>query len=316
MQLLGGVKAQIKADARAGQRLQRRARGGPRRGQARPQRGGQGAGRSNAVRVARRRARGVESHQVASDGGARRGDAIDGRRGAGGAAPPVAGATANYLQSLVETAHARRPRRDAALAGPSALPAGTLSAGSAARPTALGFFLAGAQGRRDPAAELDATLRAFLAATPRGDEHAAVPLPGALGLAADARWASTRRGPRLRACPNFETWRTGISAEAVTLVYATAYLNSPASMYGHTFLRLSRSTGEGNPLLDYAVNFAADVDTENGLLYAMKGVAGRLPGPLLRDALLREGPGVLQHGEPGSVGVRAHAVAPRRSRAW
>ena len=39
-------------------------------------------------------------------------------------------------------------------------------------------------------------------------------------------------------CPLLDTWRTGISAEAATLVYATAYLNSPASMYGHTFLRL------------------------------------------------------------------------------
>ena len=76
----------------------------------------------------------------------------------------------------------------------------------------------------------------------------------------------------------FETWRTGISAEAVTLVYATAYLNSPASMYGHTFLRLSRATGDGNPLLDYVMNFAADVDTENGLLYALKGVTGGFAG--------------------------------------
>jgi len=31
-------------------------------------------------------------------------------------------------------------------------------------------------------------------------------------------------------------------------------------------------------LLDYVVNFAADVDTENGLLYAAKGLAGGFPG--------------------------------------
>ena len=79
-------------------------------------------------------------------------------------------------------------------------------------------------------------------------------------------------------CPLLDTWRTGISAEAVTLVYATAYLNGPASMYGHTFLRLSRATGEGNPLLDYAVNFAADADTKNGLLYAFLGLTGGFAG--------------------------------------
>jgi hypothetical protein len=49
-------------------------------------------------------------------------------------------------------------------------------------------------------------------------------------------------------------------------------------MYGHTFLRLTRATGEGNPLLDYAVNFAADVNTKNGLVYAVRGLSGGFPG--------------------------------------
>ena len=74
-------------------------------------------------------------------------------------------------------------------------------------------------------------------------------------------------------------------------------------MYGHTFLTLSRATGEGNPLLDYVVNFAADADTDNGLVYASAGLTGGFAGRFLRHALLRQGPGVLQHGEPGPVGV-------------
>ena len=49
-------------------------------------------------------------------------------------------------------------------------------------------------------------------------------------------------------------------------------------MYGHTFLRLSRATGEGNPLLDYIVNFAADVTTTNGFVYALKGTTGGFAG--------------------------------------
>jgi Domain of unknown function (DUF4105) len=158
----------------------------------------------------------------------------------------------------------------------------------------LNFFLAGARGRTDPAAELDATLAAFFAppvSDPQNPEaqHPQCRFPARyawlkrelgvdpqetridIGVAIQARLVDQR-------CPLLDTWRTGIAAEAVTLVYATAYLNSPASMYGHTFLRLSRATGEGNPLLDYAVNFAADVNTRNGLVYAVRGLTGGFPG--------------------------------------
>lgn len=141
----------------------------------------------------------------------------------------------------------------------------------------LGFFLAGPRGRRDPEAELEASLRALVAPEPRDESHAQCHFPARWDWLKRALSIDPARAPD-RACPAFESWRTGISAEKVTLVYATAYLNSPASMYGHTFLRLARATGEGNPLLDYVVNYAADVDTDNGLVYAFKGVAGLFPG--------------------------------------
>lgn len=54
-----------------------------------------------------------------------------------------------------------------------------------------------------------------------------VPLPGAFRLA-----AGTTRVRRAR----FQTWRAVKNPQGMTLVYAWAYLNSPASMYGHTML--------------------------------------------------------------------------------
>jgi hypothetical protein len=143
----------------------------------------------------------------------------------------------------------------------------------------LSFFLAGKRGRTDPDAELEATLTALFqtpAAAPETEQpQCRFPartawLRGELGL--------DERALPARPCPAYQVWRDTMAAQAVTLVYATAYLNSPASLYGHTFLRLSRATGEGNPLLDYAVNFAADVDTTNGFVYAIKGVSGGFPG--------------------------------------
>jgi hypothetical protein len=155
----------------------------------------------------------------------------------------------------------------------------------------LGFFFAGETGKTDPAAELAATLAAFFqpaVADPTNPltmhpqcrfparyawlkHELAIENPGEGGAPAASRLVD-------QPCPLLDTWRTGISAEAVTLAYATAFLNSPASMYGHTFLRVSRATGEGNPLLDYVVNFAADVDTKNGLVYAARGLTGGFPG--------------------------------------
>ncbi|MES1207352.1 MAG: DUF4105 domain-containing protein, partial [Pseudomonadota bacterium] len=141
----------------------------------------------------------------------------------------------------------------------------------------LGFFLAGAAGQRDPDAELAASLRAFFARLPADDGHAQCRFPARWDWLQRTLGIDPARAPH-PTCRDYDFWRTGISPQAATLVYATAYINSPASMYGHTFLRLSRATGEGNPLLDYIVNFAADVDTENGVLYALKGLTGGFPG--------------------------------------
>ncbi|MEO5769999.1 MAG: DUF4105 domain-containing protein, partial [Polyangia bacterium] len=164
-----------------------------------------------------------------------------------------------------------------------------------------GFFLAGAPGRTSPDAELEASVRALFApAVASGGKPVVVLAPGLLGPGVDTsaapdlahaqcrfplrwQWLKAELAPGAGGswdvpCPTFETWRQGMSAQAVTLVYASAFMNSPASMYGHTFFRLSRATGEGNPLLDYVVNFAADVNTTNGLVYAVRGVSGGFRG--------------------------------------
>ncbi len=144
----------------------------------------------------------------------------------------------------------------------------------------LGFFFAGKVGKTNPAAELEATIAALLRPAVRDPTNPETMHPQCLFPARYA-WIKRELGATAfvdQPCPLLDAWRTGISAEAATLIYATAYLNSPASMYGHTFLRLSRSTGEGNPLLDYAVNFAADADTTNALAYAIRGVTGGFDG--------------------------------------
>jgi len=62
----------------------------------------------------------------------------------------------------------------------------------------------------------------------------------------------------------------------VTLVFASAYINSPASAFGHTFLRFDKDLN--TPLLSYAVNYSAKTSEEKGFSYAYKGLFGGYEG--------------------------------------
>ncbi len=77
------------------------------------------------------------------------------------------------------------------------------------------------------------------------------------------------------ACVDYEEWRQAIGARSATLIFAGAYVNNPASMFGHTFLRLDRSErGHGSNLTSYAINYAAQPWTTNALIYTTLGLTG------------------------------------------
>lgn len=68
-----------------------------------------------------------------------------------------------------------------------------------------------------------------------------------------------------------------IDGQSVAMVFASGYVNSPASMFGHTFLRIdSRLT---SPLLSFAVNYAARTDpSDGGIAFTAKGMFGGYQG--------------------------------------
>jgi hypothetical protein len=77
-------------------------------------------------------------------------------------------------------------------------------------------------------------------------------------------------------CKDLDTFIKSVNAKHVTLVFPSAHINSPASMYGHTFLRLTED--KNTPLLSNAVNYAAQTDESNGFLFAYKGIFGGYKG--------------------------------------
>lgn len=137
------------------------------------------------------------------------------------------------------------------------------------------FFLS-KRGRVDPEAELEATLRAFFEPqNPRDpDAHALCRFP--------ARFVFLRASlgivPPAARCPALSRFTTRLHARSVTFVYTTNFLANPASMFGHTFVRFGKSPRAPASLDDTTLEFTADVDTKNPVLYVVKGVAGLFRG--------------------------------------
>jgi hypothetical protein len=75
-------------------------------------------------------------------------------------------------------------------------------------------------------------------------------------------------------CPEFLNWEKSLDVSRVVLVFPSAYLNNPASMFGHTLLRLDSRAGIDNPLLSYAASFGASTGEDGGIAFAVKGLFG------------------------------------------
>ncbi|TFG61220.1 MAG: DUF4105 domain-containing protein [Nitrospirales bacterium] len=65
----------------------------------------------------------------------------------------------------------------------------------------------------------------------------------------------------------------------MTFIFPSAYMDNPASMFGHSFLRVDQQgqTAETR-ILAYTINYAADVPPEAGIEFAYKGIFGGYKG--------------------------------------
>ncbi len=81
--------------------------------------------------------------------------------------------------------------------------------------------------------------------------------------------------PVLR-CNELENFLKALSPRSATLVFPTAYMNSPASMFGHTLIRIDGDYQ--SRLISYAINYAANTGDEGGISYLIKGLFGYFKG--------------------------------------
>lgn len=141
------------------------------------------------------------------------------------------------------------------------------------------FFLA-PNGKTDPRAELEATLRKLFTDEPVGRTAQLAQC----AFVARYHWLKLvlsiddRRLPP-QDCDRFTAWLKALNPQSVTLIFPAAFMNNPSSMFGHTLLRIDqKDQTEQTRILAYTINYAADVTTDNGFVYAYSGLTGAFKG--------------------------------------
>ena len=136
-------------------------------------------------------------------------------------------------------------------------------------------FFFSKEGKRDPKAELKASI-AHLISDKSDDENSTFcryPSRSAWILEQLPNLKKEIFAPR---CKELNRELKELGAKHVTLILASAHINSPASAFGHTFLRIDKNLN--TPLLSYTVNYAAQTAEDNGFIYAYQGLFGGYQG--------------------------------------
>lgn len=144
----------------------------------------------------------------------------------------------------------------------------------------MDFFIA-REGKTNPRAELAAVLRSFFVdpATLKPEEdHPQCTYPARYKWLKRQLHFDPARLPEHK-CERLQDWLTQLNPEKISLIFASFYMNNPASMFGHTFLLVnSKGTRPGNKLLNYGINYAATPTSTNPFIYPIMGLAGLFQG--------------------------------------
>ncbi len=138
--------------------------------------------------------------------------------------------------------------------------------------TSKSFFLSDTKSAED---ELEATYKAILApysGDGRKDPQCRFP------ARSDFIFKTFGIDKKLRRpCAYWKEWQEFLAIDQVSLVFASSYMSSASSLFGHTFLKLRSKKSKGQDLLDYSLDAAAMTGADTGLVFSMKGIFGFYP---------------------------------------
>ena len=140
------------------------------------------------------------------------------------------------------------------------------------------FFL-DAKGATDPTLELHETIRALISpVTGTPDAHAQC------RFIARFNWLKlqlpnlAKTAPEVD-CPKFNQWIDLRRVSSLSLIFVSASTRSPASMYGHSLLRINYARRfEGEELRFPTFDYGANIGDDSAILYITKGLTGAYQG--------------------------------------
>ncbi len=147
-----------------------------------------------------------------------------------------------------------------------------------------GQFFFSETGHIDPRSELHATIKALFISSQETNDQKIISRnqPPRCHFPARYAWLKKKLGIRKKTqkkqCPDLDFWLRILDYESISLVFASYYLNAPASLFGHTLLKINTHKYAKATLLDYATNFAAYPGDIDFLRYALYGLFGGFPG--------------------------------------
>jgi hypothetical protein len=137
------------------------------------------------------------------------------------------------------------------------------------------FFIA-PDGKYNPESELIATIKALFTSNVKDDEHPRCRFVARYKWLIEKLDIDEDRLP-VQECKKFNLYMEMLNPKSAVLVFPASHINSPASMFGHTLLRLD--SHYESKLMSYAINYSAFVDRERlDLFYAFKGIFGFYKG--------------------------------------
>lgn len=144
-------------------------------------------------------------------------------------------------------------------------------------------FFFSPNGKTDPYAELISNIEAF--ASDKLFESSQEGLKLKAQCLYPYRYAVIKKELKLNIkdveCPEYNEFIKKINGDSITLVFSSYYAGAPASMFGHTFLKVNSSKNNSvnkNAILDYAVDFSARTGAENVFFQSVSGLIGLYKG--------------------------------------
>ncbi len=136
-------------------------------------------------------------------------------------------------------------------------------------------FFTSPDGRNNPEAELQSSLRSFFQTGTTDGQNSICRFPARYAWLSERLHIDQDQLPAY-SCSERDKSLGAVGAQSAVLVFPVGHINSPASMFGHTLIRIDGSSKSS--LISYAVNYSAANTDSNGIAYAWKGLTGMYKG--------------------------------------